>query len=404
MLKQLRRSLTFLCACITGIILCVMAVVSLAVSETQLAHQGQLTFQNSISTITLRMQMEEVLDWAWLYQTEADGGLLIHVEDNTHPLLFAGSWTPATPREKLVKLAQEVARNQHKVDASLRPATALQTRQATFQLSGDSGEKYRAAVVLLRTQQGFKSLTLLEDMREAQTRVYFLRAIFAGIVLAGILLLIGFSWWFSGRATRPIAASQQRQSEFIAAASHELRTPLAVIRTSASALGFEVSGEPRRFVEAIDRECVRTGRLVDDLLILASVDAKSWSIVNQPVEIDTLLRETREDFAPVAAKKGQILAVELPESGLPLMTGDELRIKQILAILLDNALRYAPQGGKVLMRAGLRGHSIRIQVADNGPGIANEHKAHVFGRFYKEDKPVQGVIRDDQSGTVLVEA
>jgi len=385
MLKQLRRRLTFVCACITGVILCVMAVASLAVSETQLAEQAQLAFQNNVSTVTLRMQMQEVLDWAWLSQTETANGLLIHIEENNRPHLFSGTVAAATPRETLV-VARETAKKQYDVDAGLRPPTALESRQAIFRITGETGEKYRAAVVVLRTGQGFISITLLKDMQEEQVRVLVLRIVFAGIVFSGILLLMGFSWWFSGKATRPVAESQQRQSEFIAAASHELRAPLAVIRASASALKYEVSGEPHRFVDAIDRECVRTCRLVDDLLTLASVDAKSWSIVRQPIEIDAMLRETREDFAPMAEQKGQTLTVELPGNGLPLFTGDEQRLKQTLAILLDNALRYTPEGGKILLKAGRHGRGIRIQVIDNGPGIAGEHKAHVFDRFYREDK------------------
>lgn len=386
MLKQLRRRLTILCACITGIILCVMAVVSLAVSENQLSEQAQLAFQNNISAVTLRMQMEEMLDWAWLSQTEKANGLLLHIEENGRQLLFAGAMAAATPREALVRLAQETARSQYETDAGLRPVSALESRQAMFQLNGEAGERYRAAVVVLRTREGFKSLTVLKDMHDEQVRVLVLRAVFTGIVLSGILLLVGFSWWFSGRATRPVAESQQRQSEFIAAASHELRAPLAVIRASASALGYEVNGEPHRFVEAIDRECARTGRLVDDLLTLANVDAKSWSIVKQPVEIDALLREAQEDFAPMADRKGQTLTVELPENGLPLLAGDEQRLKQVLAILLDNALRYTPEGGRILLKAGRYGRGIRVQAIDPGPGIADEHKDHVFERFYREDK------------------
>lgn len=386
MLKQLRRRLTLLCACITGTILCVMAVISLAVSETQLARQAQLAFQNNIGAVTLRMQMEEVLDWAWLSQAEASNGLLLHIEENGRPLLFPGALTTLTPREKLVRLAQETARSRHDVDAGLRPATALDIKQAVFLLNGDEGKKYRAAVAVLRSREGLKSLTVLEDMREEQVSVLALRAVFGGIVVIGTLLLIGFSWWFSERATRPVAESQKRQSEFIAAASHELRAPLAVIRASGAALGYEVTGELHRFVEAIDRECLRTGRLVDDLLTLASVDARSWSIVRQPVEIDALLREAREDFTPMAEKKGQSLALGLPGNGLPLLVGDEQRLKQMLAILLDNALRYTPEGGSILLQAQRRGRGVRIQVTDTGPGIADEHKAHAFERFYREDK------------------
>lgn len=92
----------------------------------------------------------------------------------------------------------------------------------------------------------------------------------------------------------------------------------------------------------------------------------------------------------MAERKGQTLAVELPGNGLPLLTGDEQRLKQTLTILLDNALRYTPEGGSVLLKAERRGRGIRIQVIDTGPGIADDHKAHVFDRFYREDKSRTG--------------
>ena len=126
-------------------------------------------------------------------------------------------------------------------------------------------------------------------------------------------------------------------------------------------------------------------RLIDDLLILAGSDAKTWSIRTETVDLDTLLLETAELFYPLAQQKGMALCLRVPDETLPLIHGDEQRLKQILTILLDNAFSYTPANGTVTLKAETEGKLVEISVSDTGPGIPSKHLTHIFDRFYRGD-------------------
>ena len=126
-------------------------------------------------------------------------------------------------------------------------------------------------------------------------------------------------------------------------------------------------------------------RLIDDLLILAGSDAKTWSIRTEMVNLDTLLLETTELFYPVAKQKQQKLLLCVPDEALPSVCGDEQRLKQILTILLDNAFSYWPKEGTVTLKADTDGKQVELSVSDTGPGIPPEHLNQIFDRFYRGD-------------------
>lgn len=384
MLKKLRFRLTMLCSLITGAILIAMAATALMISESQLAQANAATFESNISAILTKLQNDRTVSTSWLAQTEAENRLIIHIEDNRHPLAFSGAWSPPTGRSALIEQAQEAAAAQHGVDPDIPPISLLDTPQAVFDLRGEQGERYLAAVALVSSANGWQSLTLLRDVQEEDASLLRQRLLYFGAALFGIALLFGFSWWFSGKAIRPIEENMRRQTEFVAAASHELRSPLAVIRAGASAIGASPDRIPQ-FTASIEQECARMGRLIEDMLLLAGSDAKTWTIRPEPVEMDTLLIETMESFLPLAVERRQHLLLDLPDDALPLLRGDSQRLRQALSVLIDNALQYTPEGGHITIRAGAQRSALTIEVSDDGPGIPPEHAAHIFDRFYRAD-------------------
>ena len=222
-------------------------------------------------------------------------------------------------------------------------------------------------------------------MQSMDRYIGFLRWLFVGLTIIGFLLLGIFSFWFSGHATRPIELAQKKQTDFIAAASHELRSPLAVIHTNTSALALNANQETLRFTTSIHNECTRMKHLIDDLLLLANMDAKHWSIQTTPTEIDTLVLDMYECFIPLSKQKNLIFNVILPDDLVPTLMIDNERIRQTLSILLDNAFTYTPAGNKVSLVLNYTPHALTISVIDNGPGIAEEHKPYIFDRFYRVD-------------------
>lgn len=202
--------------------------------------------------------------------------------------------------------------------------------------------------------------------------------------IAGIGALFFASRLLVDHALAPVKENQQKQVEFIAAASHELRSPLAIIRTNnSSAVNHPDMAE--EFTAGIDIECIRMSQLIDDLLLLATSDAKRWTLQMLPVDLDTLLINSYELYFPYAKENQISLSLELPEYSLPKIRGDEQHLTQAITVLLDNAVHYSTPGKGIVLRAYKEKKLIYIEVEDHGSGIPDKQKQMVFDRFFRID-------------------
>ncbi|MFE2747062.1 sensor histidine kinase [Streptomyces scopuliridis] len=187
-----------------------------------------------------------------------------------------------------------------------------------------------------------------------------------------------------GNALERRQASEERLRHFAADASHELRTPVANIRGhSELALRHKgpVPGEVRRALDRIQSESERISRLVDDLLLLARIDA-GRALDRGPVDLTRLVLDATDDAR--AAGPGHRWLLDLPEEAVT-MTGDEHRLHQAVGNLLANARAHTPSGTRVTVRLTADGDDIRLSVADDGPGIPEELQPEIFGRFVRAD-------------------
>lgn len=385
MLKELRLHLTLICSTITGLILCVICLIALQISETNIDKSNHMAFENQLQTITYQLQTYQSIKSSWLAQLEADNKLIISIEDNTQPLFFKGAWTPITSRDELIQKAHQIALKDYQFDIDAPPTSRLHITSQFFKIQGQEGEYYRVGLALIPSYKGSFSLTLLQDMSREKESIIYTRLLFIFISFMGILLLSLFSYWFAGRAILPITINQQKQVQFIAAASHELKSPLAVIQSNNSVIKSQSPLDNQTFTMQIEKECKRMARLVDDLLLLATADAKTWSIRKKPVELDILLIEMLDTFLPLANGKNQKLTLHLPEYTLPPILCDDERIQQAITILLDNALHYVQEGGYITIDLSMTSNTCLIKVIDNGPGISSSHTPHIFDRFYRVD-------------------
>lgn len=174
--------------------------------------------------------------------------------------------------------------------------------------------------------------------------------------------------------------------DFVANVSHELRTPLSIIRANAETLLDGALEEPeiaREFVEALLHHAERLSLLVNDLLELSRIEANRYPLRSQALLLAPLIRRLIESIQSAAEKKRLTLCEQLTE-GLEAQA-DKQALEQILLNLMDNAVKYTPAGGRILLRTYAKEDDVWIEVEDDGPGIDAEHRNRIFERFYRID-------------------
>lgn len=380
MIRKLRVRLTLLYSVSIGVILLAVIVGIALFNRQELKKQELDRFQNNLFLLTARLQSDIAVSHTWLAQMEAENRMIINILDHQMPLRFNGSWQPDTARPVLISRLQELAAAQH-VYPDSKPVSAALVKSSIVRIQGDFGDAYYGTLVQIRTKTSYLTLNLLSRIQSRHLPPWNEGILYLLLYLAGQAAIVMISWYFIGRSMKPVEQAAAKQQQFIAAASHELRSPLAVIQTGLSAL--TLTGRDKKIVETAQQECRRMSRLVGDMLLLAASDAKSWTLHQEHLAMDTILIECYDAFCPVAREKRQQLRLELPEETLPQITGDRQRIEQVLAILLDNALSYSPPQKTVRLSAQVQKDWLVIRVEDEGPGIADEDKERIFDRFYR---------------------
>ncbi len=180
--------------------------------------------------------------------------------------------------------------------------------------------------------------------------------------------------------------TQRMRREFVAHASHELKSPVASMQTLAEALRHAVHEDQpaaQRFADRIEFESARLGRLIGDLLDLSRIEDPE-KVPRETVDLSAGARRAMEDTEAEVAAKGITLHTEI--SDRVFVRGDEAQMAVLVRNLLENAIRYTPEGGRVLVDVYQDGDSAIVRVSDNGVGIPLEDQSRVFERFYRVDR------------------
>jgi signal transduction histidine kinase len=183
-----------------------------------------------------------------------------------------------------------------------------------------------------------------------------------------------------------LAESEELSRHFLMSVSHELRTPLTAIRGHVAALREEVLEDEaarRRSLEVISEEALRLERLVGDVLDLAKLDARRFSLLREEVDMRALCERAYATFAEEARARGIDYELELGEGAVLITDGD--RVLQIVTNLVANALHWTPKGGRVDLGLAAQNGEVRVAVEDTGPGIAPQEEERIFRPFWSGD-------------------
>ena len=215
----------------------------------------------------------------------------------------------------------------------------------------------------------------------------------AELLIGPVLLVVVFlgALAIGRRVAMPVEQARQRQMDFTANASHELRTPLAVIQAQASlALSQERNGDwYRKSFEQVNRESQRMRHLVDDLLWLARFESAPRTRHPEPVDLAVMTQNAVDRFSAVAEARHQRLTFG-SKGDAPTIAASPEWLDHLVGVLLDNACKYAPEGGAIEVRVTADGHNVRLTVDDSGPGIPESDRSRVFDRFQRATDQAAG--------------
>lgn len=264
-----------------------------------------------------------------------------------------------------------------------------------------------------RLEDGESCYVALVDAwaEEQELRTTGRRYLLVGLV--GLAAFFGISVVLSGYAVKPVAKSQAQQQQLISDVSHELKNPLAVIMTNLSILRDEIppDADHARWIASATEEVARINRLVTQLLFLSQAECAWTRGAVQTFSLTETLQSCALTFETIAHEAGKTLWSEI-DQGL-CMEGDPEQIRQLIVILLDNAVKYAEPGEIIRLEGRCHGGTTSISVANTGPAIDRERLPHLFERFYRgeDQKKTDGFglglaiakqIVDNHGGTITV--
>ena len=265
--------------------------------------------------------------------------------------------------------------------AAVDSLTAVQYAQQVYESGKTQGflDDYR---YLVSAEDGGTRVIFLDCGRSLENFQSFL-LVSAGVSLLGFLAVGALIVLFSGRIVRPVAESYEKQKRFITDAGHEIKTPLAIINADAEVLQLDL-GEDNEWLQDIQKQTQRLAGLTNDLVYLSRMEEAQKSVEHIDFAVSDVVSEQAQSFHALAKTQGKTFTEDIT----PLLTlcGDEKAVRQLTSILLDNAVKYSPEGGEIRLKLEKQGRSLALSVYnDANVPVPRDSMTKLFDRFYRTD-------------------
>jgi signal transduction histidine kinase len=263
---------------------------------------------------------------------------------------------------------------------------AARTGKASVQIDTRHDETLRLHAVLFKLPSGRHLVAVaVADQVELEDRYADLIAAFGGVALAALVLVAAGGFLLVRKSTAPIERSFLFIRRFMADAAHELRTPITVLRTHAE-VALQQPRDAADYISSlrgIEAEARRLGGIVDSLLVLARADSGERQIEHERLFLDDVAIDAAAAAEVVGRQKG--ITVTMEEFEEAPIVGDPALVRQLLMILLDNAMKFTDAGGEVRVRVSMPQGVPMFVVEDTGIGVSPEDLPRVFQRFFRGD-------------------
>lgn len=232
-----------------------------------------------------------------------------------------------------------------------------------------------------RAGEGRYLAIFLDCQKELHSiRTFALISLLVAVICVALVYIL--IWLFSKKAIEPTVKSVEKQKRFITDASHELKTPLTVIATSLKVLEMEVGRQ--KWIDKAQVQTEHMTQLVNDLVTLARLDEEKPPLRFVRFDVSGVVAETAESFRDFAAAEGHPLKIDVAP-GLS-CRGDEYAIRQLVSVLLDNAVKYADSGGSIRFRLEAAPKGAVLRVSNPCAGLDTTELDKLFDRFYRPDR------------------
>lgn len=359
------------------LVLVISSVIYAYFSYRTMKNTSLLNFEKDMTSFASDLERDRIISGDKLIGLRKNRGYLFDIYDNDQPLRITDEIKTDEQRElfaKVRKICDEVYISH----------SSIYTEHSEFSRR-IGGEEYLISHMTIPRNDTRTEIYAVSSLAEMKRQFLTLCLKLAGVITAAAVSLWLFSRWFTKRLLAPIKESQQRETEFIAAASHEIRNPVNNIMAALGAVGKADESQRAELISIAKKECGRLARLTGDLLTLARSDSNTFTANFGRAELDTIALDCFEAAMPKASAKGVSLEIDLPDSIAAAENIDSIRIGQVISILLDNAVSYTPAGGRVKLALSDEGRHHVIRVSDSGCGIPDSQKKKIFERFYRAD-------------------
>lgn len=297
---------------------------------------------------------------------------------------------------------------------------SLDEKRWQFQISPMNGTivSYENGKSLLINANGdHYQITFLDVTDAYNTLMELLTTLFmVGIIM--LFVIFAISLFFANRSIAPIAETWEKQKQFFADVSHELKTPLAIINANSDALlanEGETIHSQRKWLDYIQNQTDRMGRLVNDLLYLAKTEDTHIELNVISFDLSDMVSDVILSMEAVAFEKDITLLQEVEPSLI--LKSDSEKVKQVITILMDNAIKYTDKKGRIQITLTKTMHHIAFSIQNSGQGIPPQHLSRLFDRFYRADPartqenggyglglPIAKAIIDRLGGKIVAES
>ncbi|GAC40785.1 sensor histidine kinase [Paenibacillus popilliae] len=312
--------------------------------------------------------------------------------------------------------AAELVRNGKKGNSMI----SLDEKRWQYQISPLNGTimSYENGKSLLINANGDHYQITFLDVTDADNTLIELLTTLIMVGLLTLFVIFAISLFFANRSIRPIAETWEKQKQFFADISHELKTPLAIINANSDALlanEGETIHSQRKWLDYIKSQTDRMGRLVSDLLYLAKTEDTRIELNVTSFDLSNMVSDVILSMEAIAFEKDITLLQEVEPCLI--LKSDSEKVKQVITILMDNAIKYTDKKGRIHITLKKTRHHIAFSIQNSGQGIPPQHLPKLFDRFYRADPartqanggyglglPIAKAIIDRLGGKIVAES